>query len=256
MKKFFTFISGALVCLALSAQDCPSTLNLSLVNGDDPSNVEIELQLYNSSPELFGYVMVIAKGTGSESVQWKKIGRKYYVVDDYLDVILANLESATGMSLDEVEYIENYFDHKAYLVHDQLQLQELLFVPSGLYFPVLEEPTAVGRFCLDMLACEDGEYELVSDHSLIDINMMYKSPENGYYWWVIEEPMVFTLVKQGDAVTEKGSVPARYVPSLSGIGTVAADNAVDSRTFDLQGHELQSVPEHGIYIQNGKKYVK
>ena len=256
MKKIFTLFAWALVCLALSAQECPSTLKLSLVNGDDPSNVEIELELYNSNPEFFGFAMVIAKGAGSESVQWKKIGRKYYVVDDYLDVILANLESATGMSLDELEYLYDYFDHKAYLVHNQLQIKEELFVPSGLYFPVLEEPTAVGRFCLDMSACEDGEYELVSDHSLIDIIMEYKSPENGYYWWEIDEPMVFTLVKQGETVTEKSSVPARYVPSLSGIGTVAADNAADSRIFDLQGRELQSAPEHGIYIQNGKKHVK
>ena len=28
------------------------------------------------------------------------------------------------------------------------------------------------------------------------------------------------------------------------------------KCYDLQGRELQSVPQHGIYIQNGKKYVK
>ena len=41
----------------------------------------------------------------------------------------------------------------------------------------------------------------------------------------------------------------------TGISTIGADNA-DGRIYDIQGRELKSVPEHGIYIQNGKKYVK
>ena len=41
----------------------------------------------------------------------------------------------------------------------------------------------------------------------------------------------------------------------TGISTIGADNA-DGRIYDLQGRELKSVPEHGIYIQNGKKHVK
>ncbi len=43
---------------------------------------------------------------------------------------------------------------------------------------------------------------------------------------------------------------------VTGISTINSDKAGDNRIFDLQGRELQSVPEHGIYIQNGKKYVK
>ena len=35
----------------------------------------------------------------------------------------------------------------------------------------------------------------------------------------------------------------------------AADENVDNRFFDIQGRELKTVPEHGIYIQNGKKVV-
>ena len=73
---------------------------------------------------------------------------------------------------------------------------------------------------------------------------------------LLDEPMVITLTKQDNTVTEKRSTPAFYVSSLSGISTVATDAAVDSRIFDLQGRELQSAPEHAIYIQNGKKYVK
>ncbi len=39
------------------------------------------------------------------------------------------------------------------------------------------------------------------------------------------------------------------------ISTIATDKG-DNRIFDLMGRQLKSVPEHGIYIQNGKKYVK
>ena len=53
-------------------------------------------------------------------------------------------------------------------------------------------------------------------------------------------------------------LPSHIVVTLAepdAISTIINDKA-DNRIFDLQGRELQSVPEHGIYIQNGKKYVK
>ena len=53
-------------------------------------------------------------------------------------------------------------------------------------------------------------------------------------------------------------LPSHIVVTLAepnAISTIINDKA-DNRIFDLQGRELKSVPEHGIYIQNGKKYVK
>ena len=47
----------------------------------------------------------------------------------------------------------------------------------------------------------------------------------------------------------------KITKNITGINTVISDNA-DNRIFDLQGRQLMSAPEHGIYIQNGKKYVK
>lgn len=43
--------------------------------------------------------------------------------------------------------------------------------------------------------------------------------------------------------------------TITGISTIGVDK-VDGRIFDIMGRELKSVPENGIYIQNGKKYVK
>ena len=54
----------------------------------------------------------------------------------------------------------------------------------------------------------------------------------------LQEPLVMFVTKQA-----------------TGITTIGTDY-VNGRIYDLQGRELKSVPEHGIYIQNGKKYVK
>ena len=255
MRKIFTVLAAALVCLAASAQECPSILNLSVVNGDDASNVVIELQLTNTSPVLFGFGMNIAKAEGSENIQWKKIDRKWFNVDDYLSLLLSDVEIPDGQDITDESFYFSYFELKAYMIHDQLQIKEEYWVPYELYFPVLEEPTGVGKFCVDMSACDDGEYKLVSDHSLVDISMFYKTPES-FYVWTIDEPMSITLSKQGNTVTEKSRTAATYVSSLTGVSTVGADSQGDSRIFDLQGRELKGVPEHGIYIQNGKKHVK
>jgi hypothetical protein len=54
----------------------------------------------------------------------------------------------------------------------------------------------------------------------------------------LQEPLVMTVSKEA-----------------TGINTIGTDY-VNGRIYDLQGRELKSVPEHGIYIQNGKKHVK
>ena len=59
-------------------------------------------------------------------------------------------------------------------------------------------------------------------------------------------------------IWERADLPAHIVVTLAepdAISTIATDK-VDNRIFDLMGRELKSVPETGIYIQNGKKYVK
>ena len=60
---------------------------------------------------------------------------------------------------------------------------------------------------------------------------------------------------------QTATYPADEVPEpvvlqvVTGISTIGVDGN-DGRIYDLQGRELKSVPEHGIYIQNGKKHVK
>ena len=67
-----------------------------------------------------------------------------------------------------------------------------------------------------------------------------------------------TFAKDG---YQTATYPAEEVPEtvvlevVTGISTIGVDGN-DGRIYDLQGRELKSVPEHGIYIQNGKKHVK
>ena len=44
-------------------------------------------------------------------------------------------------------------------------------------------------------------------------------------------------------------------PVNTGISYLYNDNG-DNRIYDLQGRELKSIPEQGVFIINGKKYVK
>ena len=260
MKKIFTLFIAALVYLFSYADaSCPSALNLALLNGENPSQVEIEVQLVNSSPHLYGFVLVLEKVEGSENIQWKKTsGRKYFSVDDYLNVVFANTEIPT----DGHYTLDDYLDLKSNLYNDKLIIKYLLWSPTGLFFPILEEPTGIGKFYLDMSACEDGYYEILgAKDPNSDGSLLYRSPNDpeghsfNCSYWSINEPMHLTLSKQGNSVIEVSCSPATYVSELSGINTVVTDKA-DNRIFDLQGRELQSAPEHGIYIQNGKKYVK
>lgn len=367
----------ALVGLCAFAQDesesCPSNFRFSLLNGDDPTQVEIELQLINSSLNLNGFVTRILKD--SESVQWKEVNGKYFTTEGYGHVILANWEydgwtPVTDEMREEALYemcdINSGFQLSYFVIYEILSTSDCRF------FPVLEEPTGIGKFYLDMSACEDGE------HTLFIENNSWGGSFTGYgntQWTLdaLDEPVTITLVKNGNTITEKDDTPqpvlysefyvvgtfngwnqtedgshielvenadgtqytgeveledgaefkiitpvedgwkwfggvdenqvgyfeindnlldkpielidgsnfkvvgdGKYIITVmqpvtgskgvaeplvmtvskeaTGISTIEIDKA-DNRIFDLQGRELKNVPEHGIYIQNGKKYI-
>ena len=51
-----------------------------------------------------------------------------------------------------------------------------------------------------------------------------------------------------------GSTPSMDVNELTGVDAVST-SAEDAPCFDLQGRRLSGVPQRGMYIQNGRKYV-
>ena len=254
MKKIFTLFAAALICLCVSAQ-CPTESMMYLLNGDDAANVEIELGLSkNSSSHLTGFMFSVSKPEGAS---WKKAyGGNYFTAQGYASYILGNLAESLGEDFTDEELEEFLYDGcdiRGQLRNNNLDIVEVLSWIDCRYFPTY--PGKVGKFVIDMSDLDEGEYELRSENTPNGSNLIYTGGSEQPVW-LLNEPMVLTLFKQGNTVIEKSSTPAFYVSELSAISTIAEDNNVDSRIFDLQGRELQSAPEHGIYIQNGKKHVK
>ena len=135
-----------------------------------------------------------------------------------------------------------------------LVIIELLKTNDCRFFPVLEEPTSIGVFYMNCstLAAKDGEdvpsVTLTAPAIPSRYSFSYTGGVEGTRAWTPEEPLEYTLYLVDGAMTDEKPTTA--------ISTISTDKNVDNRIFDLQGRELQSVPEHGIYIQNGKKYVK
>ena len=246
MKKIFTLFAAVLLGLCANAEvseygPCPSKVNFALLNAENPAQVEIELQLVNSSLNLNGFNLKLEKD--NDALQWKKVSRKYFTAAGYAPVILARLDDATDEEREEL--LSDFCDVQSNVNPEgKLVLIEILKTNDCRFFPILEEPAGIGKFWLDMSACGDGVYTIVAPDTPQGNSMSYTMGPEPLTSWTADEPVVLTLHKEGDQIT-------------TGISTIASDEQpVDNRIFDLQGRELQSVPEHGIYIQNGKKYVK
>ena len=264
MKKIFTLFAIAMMGVCAFAQEeygpCPSTMELKLLTATNPANVGIELMLTNSSLNLNGFNMEVERAEGSESIAFKN-----FSATNYANVILQRLEGTvevedpdTGdMVTVEVtdairkQVLNSYCDVKWSKKtrtdgKEVFVMIEILTKNECRFFPVLETATAIGRMNIDMSACEDGTYNLIAPKTPQGLSYSYTQGPEPLQSWTTDVPVEITLQKTG---TEIIQIP-------TGISTINADQPVDNRIFDLQGRELQSVPEHGIYIQNGKKYVK
>ncbi len=251
MKKIFTLFAVALLGVCAYAQDeqpCPSKLGFVPVSDEQPANkVELELTLlYNNSQNLNGFNMEVEKSGG----EWVNYGNvilpAYFTADGYGHNILGNLAgSASDAELDAA--LATLCDVKSNVKNSgRLVIIELLSTNICRFFPPVEEgsPLPIGKFALDLSAEEDGIYTLTAPKAPETMSFSYTGGPEGTRAWTTDEPVELTIEKVGDKV-------------ISAITSVVADKVItDNRIFDLQGRELQSVPEHGIYIQNGKKYVK
>ncbi len=263
MKKLFTLFAAALVGLAAFAQEpCPTKMEMQLQDASDPANVFFEFVItQNNSLNLNGFNMEITKPDG---VTWKRAqGANWVTAKGYASYILEriNIDGATAADFtnDELEdMLGDFLDNKSSVKNNGATLMfiQVLSTNECRYYPT--HAGAVGMGKVDISALPDGEYEF---KTLVDAegaptaggsSFSYTGgpevpagvhPEEGN--WIMDEPVSMILKKEGDSITQ-----------VTGITTIAVDKPADNRIFDLQGRELQSVPEHGIYIQNGKKYVK
>ncbi len=132
-----------------------------------------------------------------------------------------------------------------------LVIIELLSTNDCRFFPILteEDDNTIARFTVDFSACGDTREPLIlmSDATPQGCSFSYTGGVEGTVAWTIDAPIVLKLDKI-DGIIKKAVD--------TGISTINTDQPADNRIFDLQGRELNRVPESGIYIQNGKKYVK
>ena len=249
MKKIFTLFAAALVGLCAYAQmpeTCPSELSFQVLNGENLAQVEVELMLKNSSENLNGFNIEVEKS--NDAVQWKKVSRNYFTAKGYADVILGRMTEEELDGEDPEDLLSDMCDVKNNVKEGNLVMIELLCTLDCRFFPVLAEPTAIGKFYMDWSAKAEGdECVLLAPTEPERYSFSYTGGVEGTRAWTPDAPATITLVEQDGQVVEA---------TTTAINTINADKAVDNRIFDLQGRELQSVPEHGIYIQNGKKYVK
>ena len=127
----------------------------------------------------------------------------------------------------------------------ELVIIEILDTDDCRFFPVLEEPAPIARFTVDMSNCPDGDYRFYVPAEARYCSFSYSGGVEGT---PPDAPVVLELTKAGDVVETR--------PVSTAISEIAAEQTVDNRIFDLMGHQLKSIPEHGIYIQNGKKYTR
>ena len=250
MKKIFTLFAVALIGLCAYAQDpCPTRLIFTPAEEEqDASNVMVYLHLTNSTEYLNAFNMEVQK---PDAAQWimDEEDEDYVGFSGYGHTILARWD-VSNPNQRETKLFQKA-DLKCSIKDGNLVIIELLSTNDCFYFPVLpegtEEDITIARFSVDFSGCEDTKLPLVlrSDNTPSGCSFSFTGgPEQAS--WTIDEPIILELEKADGKVRPVGTA----------ISTITTDQAVDNRIFDLQGRELQSVPEHGIYIQNGKKYVK
>ncbi len=251
MKKIFTLFAAATLGLCAFAQmpeTCPSELGFQVLNGENPAQVDVELTLINSSLNLNGFNTEL-QIDNNENVIFKKVSRKAFTAAGYANVILARLDDATDEEREEI--LLEFCDVQSNIKESgNLVIIELLKTNDCRFFPVLDTHTAIGKFYMDWSGlAKDGENECTISAPAIPsrYSFSYTGGVEGTRAWTPDAPLEFNMEMVDGVVREKVT---------TAINTINADKNVDNRIFDLQGRELQSVPEHGIYIQNGKKYVK
>ena len=208
-------------------KNAPSALMLEpMCASQDANNVKIELQLVNSSSNLIGFNIEVAKqdlnGNYCSSIQWVKddTDGTWAGFSGYGHTILARWEGATDAEREANLY--DYCDLKSNIKSNNLVIIEILSTMSCRFFPVLEQPVGVARFTLDMSACEDGDYRLFIKNVPGCYSFDYAGGEEGTGAYTPNEPVILELTKVGNTVT---SMHKKYAVTLADVenGVVTAD---------------------------------
>ena len=72
------------------------------------------------------------------------------------------------------------------------------------------------------------------------------------FYFTIENTQTNTILFMGKVMNPGGSISGE----ATGIKESLPDNQTNAPVFDLSGRRLSHIPAHGIYIQNGRKYIR
>ena len=255
MKKVFTLFAAALLGLCAFAQEhdgpCPSRLYFEPAADEQPANnATFLLKLVNSSENLNGFNMEVQK---PEAAVWVEDAddENWVGWTGYGHTILARWEGVTDNKREQQLFMKCDLNCNVKEDTGNLVIIEILKTNDCRFFPILteEDDNTIARFTVDFSACEDTKEPLIlkSDATPQGCSFSYTGGVEGTTAWTIDAPIVLELDKI-DGIIKKAVD--------TGISTINTDQPADNRIFDLQGRELNRVPESGIYIQNGKKYVK
>ena len=231
MKKIFTLFAAALLGLCANAEvsqygPCPSKIKFAMLEESSTVNkVEIEVQLVNSSLNLNGFNLKVEKAEGSESVVFRKSGGSNFSAAGYAPTILKRWETTMGEDEetgDEVEIpvTDEMREEKLLSMCDvqsnvnpegKLVIIEILKTNECRFFPVLEEPTGIGKFFLNMQNCEDGEYTIVAPDTPQGNSMSYTGGDEPLSSWTADEPVSITLKKTGDKIEVVTGISTKYI---------------------------------------------
>ena len=220
---------------------------------------EINLEEANSSPE-FNYDVANLMAFFRE--EDKKVYIVYYNwVEDMDDGSIYYYEYVWGKYFDEAtgeSVVYDFNDVTDPYVYHNVNGEQPIF--EGMDVEVTQEQ--LGDYMSNFYSI--GENVVIAERCGVvkdphaNADMMLCPFEHRYQNGTLMFPKLAYIEEDGEIIYkgENYNAAMEYLNS-STITTVSGDcENVDSRIFDLQGRELKSVPEHGIYIQNGKKHIK
>ena len=221
MKKLFTLFAAALVGLAAFAQEpCPTKMEMQLQDASDPANVFFEFVItQNNSLNLNGFNMEITK---PGDAVWKRAqGANWVTAKGYASYILEriNLDGLTAADFTEDELedmLSDFLDNKSNVKNGSTSDpgSTLAFIPilstnECRFYP--DHAGAVGKAKVDMSALADGEYEFRAEATPPTCSFSYTGGPEGTRAWTSDEPVVMTLKKEGDVITQITETPPEPV---------------------------------------------
>ncbi len=180
---------------------------------------------------LNGFNMQVQKAVGSESIIFRKSNGKYFSAEGYADIILKRWETTIvdvdgdGNEDEEIPVTDEMREAKLPSMCDvlsndlnnKLVIIEILTTNECRFFPILDVPTGIGKFFLNMSNCEDGEYTIYAIDTPEGCSFSYTNGPEPLPSWTADEPVVLRLIKEGDFIFDADAYADAYDFMVNGI---------------------------------------